>query len=81
MMRAGGETDAQPGLSPEQVEFNIGYGLATHEGTCLLTTYGGVSVVRPDRRGVRTELGEWTDLSVEGECTTQGRGAEHQVAL
>ena len=31
--------------------------------------------------GGRMELGEWVDLSVEGECTTQGSGAEHQVAL
>lgn len=73
------------GLSLEQVEFDIGYGLVTHRDMGLLTTYGGVSMAGPDSRGVRLggriELGEWVDLSVEGERTTQGRGAQHQVAL
>ena len=44
----------------------------------MLTTYGGVSLARPPGRSVRLggriELGEWIDLSVEGERTTQGRG-------
>ncbi len=31
--------------------------------------------------GGRIALGAWVDLSVEGERTTQGGGAEHQVAL
>ena len=57
----------------------------THEGAGLLTTYGGVSMAGPQshghRVGGRIELGEWIDLSVEGERTTQGSGAEHQVAL
>ena len=39
----------------------------------------------PDSHGVRLggrlELGAWVDLSVEGERTTQGGGADHQVAL
>ena len=51
----------------------------------MLTTYGGLSMAGPRshgyRLGGRIELGEWIDLSVEGECTTQGGGAEHQVAL
>ena len=85
ILRAGGETGAKPGLSPEQVEFDLGYGLVTHEGAGLLTTYGGVSLARLASRNVRLggriEVGEWIDLSVEGERTTQGRGAEHQVAL
>ena len=57
----------------------------TYEGAGLLTTYGGLSTAGPDSNGVRLggriELGAWIDLSVEGECTTQGGGAEHQVAL
>ena len=85
VLRAGAETDAPPGLSPAQVEFDIGYGLVTYEGAGFLTTYGGVSMAGPDSRGMRLggriELGEWIDLSVEGERTTQGGGAEHQVAL
>ena len=84
-LRAGAETDTTPGLSPEQVEFDVGYGVMMHEGTGLLTTYGGVSTSGPASHGYRVggriELGEWVDLSVEGERTTRGRGAEHQVAL
>lgn len=46
-----------------------------HEGTGLLTIYGGVSLGGPDRRGGRT------DLSVGGERTMQGDGAAPQAAL
>ena len=50
----------------------------------MLTTYGGLSTAGSQNRGVRLggriELGEWVDLSVEGERTTQDGGAE-QVAL
>lgn len=63
------------GLSLEQVEFDTGYGLVTHEGAGLLTTYGGVWL------GGCIELGEWVDLSVESERTTQSGGSTHQVAL
>ena len=67
------------------MEFDVGYGVVTHEGAGLLTTYGGLSMSGPDNRGVRVggriELGEWVDLSVEGERTARGGGAEHQVAL
>ncbi len=84
VLQAGAES-ATPGLSPAQVEFDVGYGLVTYEGAGLLTTYGGVSMAGPDsqgyRLGGRIELGEWIDLSVEGERTTQGSGAAHQVAL
>ncbi len=85
VLQAGAETDTPPGLSPAQVEFDIGYGLVTHEGAGLLTTYGGLSMAGPQnhgyRLGGRIELGEWIDLSVEGERTTQAGGAAHQVAL
>ena len=54
-------------------------------GAGLLTTYGGVSMAGPQshgyRLGGRIKLGEWINLSVEGERTMQGGGAEHQVAL
>ncbi len=80
----GGDGHAAGGI-PGTGKFDLGYGLVTHEETGLLTTYGGLSMMGPDRRGVRLggriELGEWVDLSVEGERTTQGGGAEHQVAL
>ena len=85
VLRAGAEAATPPGLSPAQVEFDVGYGMVTHEGLGLLTTYGGLSIMGPHRHGVRLggriALGAWVDLSVEGERTTQGGGAEHQVAL
>ena len=85
VVQAGADAATKPGLSPAQVEFDVGYGLVTYEGAGLLTTYGGVSMAGPDsngyRLGGRIELGEWIDLSVEGERTTQAGGAEHQVAL
>ncbi len=85
VLRAGAEPDTQRGFSPAQVEFDMGYGMVTHEGLGLLTTYGGLSLAGPGRHGVRLggrlALGEWIDLSVEGERTTQGGAAHHQVAL
>ena len=78
------ERDATPGRSPAQVEPGLGYGMVTHEGAGLLTTYGGVSLMGRHSHGVRLGgrivLGAWGDLSGEGERTTQGGGAEHQVA-
>ena len=51
----------------------------------MLTTYGGLSMAGAGTCGVRLgrriELGEWIDLSMEDERTTQAGGAEHQVAL
>jgi len=80
-----GEAKCGLWLALAPVEFDVGYGLVTHEGAGLLTTYGGVSMAGPQshgyRLGGRIELGEWIDLSVEGERPTQGSGAEHQVAL
>ena len=86
-LRAGAETDPEtaPGLAPDSVELDVGYGLVTHEAVGLLTTYGGVSLAGPGSRGVRLggslAVGEWIDFSVEGERTAQGGRAEHQVAL
>ena len=85
VFRADGETDTKPSLSPAQVEFALGYGRVTHEGLGLLTAYGSVSLAGPGSHGVRvggrTALGEWVDLSVESEHTTQGSTAARQVAL
>ena len=62
-----------------------GYGLVTHEGAGLVTPYGGLSMTGLGRRGVRLGgrigLGEWIDLSLEGEYTAQGGSAEHEIAL
>ena len=85
VLRTHTETDATLGLSPAQVEFDLGYGMVTHEGTGLLTTYGGLSLAGPHSHGVRLggriALGEWVDLSIKGERTTQGGSADHQIAL
>ena len=85
VLRASSETDTTPSLPPAQMEFDVGYGLVTHEGTGLLTTYGGVSMMGPQSHGVRLDgriaLGVWVNLSVEGERTTYGAAAEHQVVL
>ena len=43
----------------------------------VFTSYPGLDY----RLGGRIELGEWIDLNVEGERTTQGGGAEHLIAL
>ena len=69
---------------PAQGECDAGYGVGTHEGAGLLTTYGGVSLMGPHSHGVRLggriAPGAWVDLSVEGVRTTQGGGVAHQVA-
>ena len=77
--------DRNGGVSPNRLEMEWGYGLVTHEGAGLVTPYGGLSMTGPGRRGVRLgsriELGEWIDLSLEGERTAQGGSAEHEVTL
>ena len=84
VLRVDNETADTPGLSPAQVEFDIGYRLVMPEGAGLLTTYGGLSMAGPQshgyRLGGRIKLGEWIDLSLEDERTTQGGTPEHQVA-
>lgn len=69
--------DRNGGVSPNRLEMEWGYG--------LVPPYGGLSMTRPGRRGVRLggriELGEWIDLSLEGERTAQGGSAEHEVTL
>ena len=48
-----------------------GYGLVAHEGASR----------RGVRLGGRIGLGEWIDLSLEGERTTRSGSAEHEIAL
>ena len=50
-MRTSGETDATLGLSPEQVELDVGYGLVTHRGAGLLTTYDGLATAKAESYG------------------------------
>ncbi len=79
-----GRDDAQ-GLAPQRFELDLGYGLATHEGAGLLTTYGGVSAAGQGtagyRLGSRIEIGEWIDVAVEGERAARAGAAEHCVML
>ncbi len=51
-VRAGEDSEAA-GRTPDRFELDLGYGLGTHEGAGLLTTYGGFSIVGPGRRGYR----------------------------
>ena len=77
--------DRNGGVAPNRLKMEWGYGLVTHEGAGLVTPYGRLSMTGPGRRGVRLggriELGEWIDLSLEGERTAQGGSAEHEVML
>ena len=79
-----GRGDA-PGMAPQRFALDLGYGLATHEGVGLLTTYGGVSAVEQGapglRLGSRIEIGEWIDVAVEGERAAQAGAAEHGIML
>ena len=83
-IRASHGFDANPdrGLGPEQVDLEVGYGLTTHEGRGLLTSYGGVSLAQAGARGYRLGgrmmLGEALALSVETERQERFDGtAEH----
>lgn len=83
-IRASHGFDANPdrGLGPEQVDLEVGYGLTTHEGRGLLTSYGGVSLAQVGARGYRLGgrmmLGEALALSVETERQERFDGtAEH----
>ncbi len=84
-VRAGEEQDAAAGPSLERFELDLGYGLATHEGAGLLTTYDGLSIAGPSRRGYRLggriAVGESVDLSLEGEREEHLGGAEHEVTV
>ena len=73
-------------MSPERLELEWGYGLVTREGAGAMTPYGGMSLGEPGVRGYRLggqiELGEWIDLTVEGERRERARGAtEHGLVL
>ena len=85
VVRADDGRDGAPGVAPQRFELDLGYGLATHEGAGLLTTYGGVSAAGQGaagyRLGSRIEIGEWIDVAVEGERAARAGAAEHSVML
>lgn len=86
-IRASHDFDANPdrGLGPEQVDLEVGYGLTTHEGRGLLTSYGGVSLAQAGARGYRLGgrmmLGEAVALSVETERQERFHGAAEHGAI
>ena len=65
-----GDEDETPGLSPERLELDVGYGLPTHGGTGLLTPYAGLSMAGSGeggyKFGARLEVDHRLDLGAEG---------------
>ena len=55
-----------PRTGSKRLEFDVGYGLATRRGY---------------RLGGRLAVGEFVDLSLEGEREEQPGGAEHEVTV
>lgn len=86
-IRASHDFDANSahGLGPEQVDLEVGYGLTTHEGRGILTSYGGVSLAQAGARGYRLGgrmmLGEAVALSVETERQERFHGAAEHGAI
>ena len=81
----GFDSNTAHGLGPEQVDLKVGYGLTTHEGRGLLTSYGGVSLAQAGPRGYRLGgrmmLGEAVALSVETERQERFDGAAEHGAI
>ena len=65
-----GDEDETPGLSPERLELDVGYGLSTHGGMGLLTPYAGLSMAGSGeggyKFGARLEVDHRLDLGAEG---------------
>ena len=81
----GFDSNTAHGLGPEQIDLEVGYGLTTHEGRGLLTSYGGVSLAQAGSRGYRLGgrmiLGEAIALSVETERQERFDGAAEHGAI
>lgn len=81
----GFDSNTAHGLGPEQVDLKVGYGLTTHEGRGLLTSYGGISLAQAGSRGYRLGgrmiLGEAVALSVETERQERFDGAAEHGAI
>ena len=81
----GFDSNTAHGLGPEQVDLKVGYGLTTHEGRGLLTSYGGISLAQAGPRGYRLGgrmiLGEAVALSVETERQERFDGATEHGAI
>ena len=66
-----------PGLSPDRLDLDVGYGLAQGAAE-LLTPYAGLSIAGPQARGykmgARLEVDERLDLGVEGRHSVRADG-------
>ena len=75
--RAPGAADEAPGLSPDRLDLDVGYGSASG-GVGLLTPYAGLSITGSDTRrykvGTRLEVDDRLDLGVEGRRSVRGNG-------
>ena len=85
--RAEGFADDAPGPSPDGLELETGYGLATRGAAGgLLTPRAGLSTsgsgARDYKLGARLEMGGWAGLGVEGRRSVRpGRSATHEIML
>ena len=76
-------SDDTPGLSPERLDLDAGYGVVTHGGAGRLTPYAGLSIAGAHaaaKLGVRQEVGDRMELSVEGRRSMRAETG-HEVML
>ncbi len=84
-----GEVDSgvgERGLSSGRVKFDVGYGMETRGSGWLVTPYSGVSIMgegeREYRLGGKVGVGEWMDISLEGERREVSSGVvDHGILL
>ncbi len=74
------------GLSPGRVKFDVGYGMETRGSGWLVTPYSGISIMgegeREYRLGGKLVIGEWMDISLEGERREVSSGVvDHGILL
>ena len=77
-------SDDTPGLSPERLDLDAGYGVVTHGGAGRLTPYAGLSIAGAHaaaKLGVRQEVGDRMELSVEGRPVDAGGDGATEVML
>ncbi len=74
------------GLSSGRVKFDVGYGMETRGSGWLVTPYSGISIMgegeREYRLGGKVGVGEWMDISLEGERREVSSGVvDHGILL
>ena len=75
--------DDTPGLSPERLDLDAGYGVVTHGGAGRLTPYARLSIAGAHaaaKLGARQEVGDRMELSVEGRRSMRAETG-HEVML